>query len=342
MKSLRNILLLTALAGGLIPATGLTLAGKSAFATRIDAGEIGVAQAGQDERELVSTMPIERELSGGETHAYRIALISGQFLHVVVDQRGIDVVVLLFDPEGKKLEEVDSPNGTVAPEPISLIAQASGNYRLEIRSWQKSVKAGRYEASIKELRQATPQDNIRIAAQTAFAEGQRLRAKATAESLRKAIQQFTEAMPQWRELTDRRKEAETLFSMGFAYKLLGETQKAVDYYSQSLLLQQALGDRWGAAQTLNNLGAAYDILRVTQMALDHYNRALPILLALGERRGEAAVLQNIGFVYNILGDVPKAIDYYERALPIRREAGDSPGEATTLNNLGKAYDDLGD
>jgi hypothetical protein len=61
---------------------------------------------------LEAGKPLERELSAGETHAYALALAAGQYLHLVVDQRSIGVVATLLAPDGRKLSEVDSPNGT--------------------------------------------------------------------------------------------------------------------------------------------------------------------------------------------------------------------------------------
>ncbi|MCI0563011.1 MAG: PPC domain-containing protein, partial [Nitrososphaera sp.] len=87
--------------------------------------------------------PIERELKGGEVHTYQIVLNAGQYLHVVVDQRGIDVVVTLFAPDGKQLTEVDSPNGTQGPEPISEVVEVSGRYQLKVRSLENAVGLGR-------------------------------------------------------------------------------------------------------------------------------------------------------------------------------------------------------
>src|ERR1044071_281833 len=63
--------------------------------------------------------PIERELTGGESHYYQLELQSGQYFHLVVEQKGIDVVVLVFAPDGKQIIEVDSPNGIQGPEPVS-------------------------------------------------------------------------------------------------------------------------------------------------------------------------------------------------------------------------------
>src|SRR5947207_375600 len=64
-----------------------------------------------DVRELKMHVPIERGLAGGEAHSYSVALTAGQYLHVVVEQKGIDVVVTLSGPDAQKIAEVDSPNG---------------------------------------------------------------------------------------------------------------------------------------------------------------------------------------------------------------------------------------
>jgi len=83
-------------------------------------------------------------------HTYTIALEAGQVLLAVVDQRGIDVVVSVFDPGGTKIAEIDSPNGALGPEPVTIEAKASGIYRLEVRPLVKET-SGRYEARIEAL-----------------------------------------------------------------------------------------------------------------------------------------------------------------------------------------------
>ena len=53
------------------------------------------ASGGGDEKEvraLEAGKSIKGELAGGRRHAYRISLGAGQFLKVVVEQQGIDVV----------------------------------------------------------------------------------------------------------------------------------------------------------------------------------------------------------------------------------------------------------
>src|SRR5262245_52149277 len=99
--------------------------------------------------------PVEREMAGGDAHSYRIELDQGWYLRLMVNQRGIDVVVTLFAPDGHKIIEMDSPNGAQGPERLSLVIEAAGSHRLEVRSPRKEAAAGRYQAIVAELRVAT-------------------------------------------------------------------------------------------------------------------------------------------------------------------------------------------
>ncbi len=94
---------------------------------------------------------VERPMAGGDAHDYTVSLKTGQFLNLVVDQRGIDLVVRVFGPDGKRIAEVDSPNGDSGPEPVRVVASASGEYRLEIRALEKTAKPGAYQVKIEEL-----------------------------------------------------------------------------------------------------------------------------------------------------------------------------------------------
>src|SRR2546423_3424264 len=94
--------------------------------------------------------PIERSLAADETHSYVLILSSGQYAHVVVDQRGVDVVLTVFGPRGDKIVRVDGPNGNHGVEPIFLVADTAGAYRIEVHS--TSNVPGRYEMKLEELR----------------------------------------------------------------------------------------------------------------------------------------------------------------------------------------------
>src|SRR5213593_452150 len=105
--------------------------------------------------------PIERSLSPGQTHNFFVNLEKDQFLQLVVDQKGIDVIVRVFSPEGRRLVgEFDSPNGTDGPENVTVIADAAGSYRIEVAplGQTENPSPGRYEIRIVEIRKATEQE----------------------------------------------------------------------------------------------------------------------------------------------------------------------------------------
>src|SRR5262245_55224023 len=98
------------------------------------ASEHGAAQGAQESISLEPGKPVERELSGGQSHSYKITMIPGQYLHIAVEQRGIDVAVALFTLDDKKICEVDSEQAAVGSETILAIAEAAGEYRIEVHS----------------------------------------------------------------------------------------------------------------------------------------------------------------------------------------------------------------
>src|SRR5437867_3645265 len=104
--------------------------------------------------------PIERSLSAGQTHNFFVNLEKDQFLQLVVDQKGIDVIVRVFSPEGRRVGEFDSPNGTDGPENVTVIADAAGSYRIEVAplGQTENPSPGRYEIRIVEIRKATEQE----------------------------------------------------------------------------------------------------------------------------------------------------------------------------------------
>jgi hypothetical protein len=105
-------------------------------------------------------IPLERTIASGQTHQYGITLQRDQYVQVVVDQRGIDVVVRVFSPEGKSLGEFDSPNGADGPENVSFVAASDGVYGIAVTPLDQfeSTSPGSYEIKILELRRATSEE----------------------------------------------------------------------------------------------------------------------------------------------------------------------------------------
>ncbi|HKQ74322.1 MAG TPA: CHAT domain-containing protein [Blastocatellia bacterium] len=281
---------------------------------------------------------VERELAGGETHAFQVALAAGQYLRVVVDQRGIDVALKIFGTDGRDLAEMDSPNATQGPEAISVIAEQTGDYRVEISSRNKAVLAGRYEAKVAAIRTATEQDRKWIAAQSAYNEGQGLRGK---RDLRRSIESYQEAIRNWQAVGDRLMETHALYCIAYAWNSLSQKQKALENFNQALRLLQPEGGR-EEANTLYRIGIIQNDLSEPRQALDRLERALSMQQVMGDVHAEAQTSVQIGRAHLLLGEPRKSLEFYKEPLALWRKLGDRTREALTLHNSGRAYEDLGE
>ena len=363
----------------------LAIAGRTVLAAA-DVSSLEPQTANQESKptgfpELKLGEPIERELAGAEAHSYSVTILSGQCLKVAVSQKGTDVALKAFGPEGRKLTQADDTSGT-GEETLFVVAETSGNYRLEVESSNQQAKTAKYEIKIEELRKATARDRFRVSAQNLISEGNQFRDQRTADSLRLALEKYQAALQLWRSVDDRSAEARALNEIGFVQSLRGEAEKALEYYNQALPLwiaagnrrdqanttqnigmaslrlakpQVALGyfeealllwrsveDRQGEAITLNNMGLAYNMVSDRKKGLEYFSQSLDLRRAIGDDAGEARMLNNIGAQYNTLGEPQKALQYYMEALPLRRNFHDRRGEATTLFNIGRVYADFGD
>jgi CHAT domain-containing protein len=329
----------------------LLLSTLTAYAQRPANTNGDVAGKEPDVRALEADKPIERELAGGEAHTYQLTLVAGQYARVLVDQRRINVAVSAFDPNSHKIVEADGfPIGD--SESVSLVADTTGTYRLEVRSPDKTAPRGRYEIKLEELRAATERDKSRIAAERLIAEAIRLEWQSTTDSMHKAVEKFQQAIPFCQSAKDSTCEATALYLIGDAYIFLGEKQKAFDFANHALPLAQAAAKQPGEEQrrlgikveanALAILGRVHNEFGDKQKALELFDQALPLRRAIGDRSGEATTLNYIGTAYQFMGDYQKAFDTYNQALLIARELGDRVLESNLLNNICVIHNYMGE
>ena len=290
---------------------------------------------------LTAGKQLERELKGGETQDFVVNLKQGEFLHVDVQQKGIDIAVTLLAPDGKNLLTIDSPNDQYGPELVVWEAAVSGDHNLQVRSSNIKSPTGSYQIKVVALRAATPADLNLIRAARAFETGQSLRSQRTAPSRIAAIKSFELALTSFRSAGDQYWQALTLNSIGSTYAQSSEFQKALSAFNQALPLFQAAGDKRREAGTLNFIGGIRNVLGDQTQALDHYTRALKIYEEVEDRSTKASILNNIGKIHSDLNQWQTALEYYNQALPILRLIADQWREAIALYNLGVLYYRLG-
>src|SRR5262245_47340876 len=110
--------------------------------------------------QLQADETIERDLAGGESHSYLVTLTTGQFLEASITQSQMDLTAALFGPDGRQLGQFDST--WYGPEPVCHIAEASGNYKLEVRTVNKTATRGSYQLKLEKPRAPRSGDQTRV------------------------------------------------------------------------------------------------------------------------------------------------------------------------------------
>jgi CHAT domain-containing protein/Tfp pilus assembly protein PilF len=317
-----------------------------------------LSQEKDEVRTLEPDKPIERELVCGEAHWYQTTLNAGQFLTVVVDQSGIDAMVKLFGPDGRQLSEVDSPNSSRGPEPVSVLAKVSGSYRLEVLAVEKNAPAGHYKIRIDALREATAQDKtVDLAAALAMArteaEQTTLMPKdkelLTADLERllfnyglhsSAMADHQQALTLYRlalGIAERRESkssmASILNNIGSTLMEEGDYTQALGSYHRSMVLLEELGDKPGIVKMLYNLGAVHAAQGNYDLALEYDRKYLAIVEVLNNKPLIARVMPAIGNIYFARGDYAQAMKYYQNAATMFAELGDKSGIIVALQNI---------
>lgn len=291
---------------------------------------------------------LRRALPPGRCHAYRLALSAGQFLHAEAMQRGVDVELILFGPDGREVFRADSPNGEQGPEFVMFLAERAGEHRLEVRA--SGEEPGPYEIGVRELRAAGPQDARRVAGARAFMEATRLltegRRTDNAETLRGAASKYEEARAVWGTLEPRTpedfsREASSFYASANVHFKLRDFQKCLEHNVQALRIFRQARDRAGEADALRALGQFYHLAQNPNEALANFELAAPIFEERKDYARLAATHSDIGALRDARGERDEALrryelalHFYELALRDRPTALTRVGAANALNNIG--------
>jgi CHAT domain-containing protein/tetratricopeptide (TPR) repeat protein len=329
---------------------------------------------------LTSGTPVERELAAGESQVWTVELAAGRPWRIAVEQRGIDVVVEVSGPDGKRLAAVDSPLDRQGSETVLVEPAAGGVYRVEVLAREPAAPPGRYEIRIDELPQDA--DRRRLAAERALTRAGEQYLEGTAEARRQAIAEHRQALEAWRALGDRREEARSLYAMAVLSRLVNDTRQALALCREVLPLWQSLGDRLWEASTWNETGLDHWLLGESADGRTAFEKALAIQRETGDRYGEGVARSNlclmdlargelraglacydqalpvlqevkaealvglallsVGRAYDVLGEPEEALSRYRLALERMKTLGDRSGEARTLNHLGLLYQEMGE
>lgn len=307
------------------------------------------SQDGPSATALTAGSAITRDLSGGQSHTFQVLLLADQFLNIEVEQKGIDVELILNAPEGATLLKADRPTGTEGREFISFIAPRAGVYKLIAGSLEKSAKPGKYILTVKDLRTAKDDDRLLIARRQKFLQAELIREDAVALARQPgdsgslpAFEKMMESVRLLREASDLFNAARWTSEIGQMYSARGYSRAALLWLDQALLICREMNHQGGIAASLNSLGIAYQNLSEYAQAISSFEQSLQIRRQLNNRNEIASSLNNLGNVCGAAGETQRALDLLSECLELSREIKDQSAEAYALNNLAKTYYGLGD
>lgn len=324
-------------------------------------------------------VPESGPITGVEPLRFRLELRRGDFVQIVVFQRGVDLAVELLDPIGQGMLLVDNPLGVASnPERIFALASAEGEHRLAIRS-SDPRRQGEYRVHVEAVRPASEQDRILAQAARDCAAGDQWRRLASEESaLRRALAEYRSALDLWVQAGEKEQEALTRYRLGLVLAKLGEHSSALEQFQwilsywqnrpeeipllhwigdelertgegaralgtleHSLELARQRGDLRGEAVSLDRLARVQLSLEEIQAALQGFHASREKWLELGEPEEAARLLFSTARTYAQIGQSDNAARMAEEALPVLRPTG-SALVPDALYTLGLARADLGE
>jgi hypothetical protein len=158
-------------------------------------GSSGAAAAAQAPatRTIASGAVVADAIRDGAVQEFVIDARAGDAIDVTVTQKGVDLVLVVRDPNGATLQEVDSPNGAEGDETTTALAGASGTYRIQLRPLEPNG-GGNYELRA-QVRAATRRDRDRAEAEAALRAAPGLLGSGSASDVDRASRDLTRALP---------------------------------------------------------------------------------------------------------------------------------------------------
>jgi CHAT domain-containing protein len=294
--------------------------------------------AGEAPRLLQSGSVVERQMRGGESHLYQLSLTAGQYARVSLEQKSLDVSILIFAPDGKRLTETDYPNpANNGLETAAVIAEVSGVYQVKIQARVRQLQSGLYILQLEEPRLPTSQDRLRLDAERVVMEATEFYKEQSAEAVHSAIAKYSEAARLFGVAQDFRMQFHTLKSVGMIAEMQAERQKALDAYTQALSLVSYLDSPQEPASTYFDVARTYRSLFDYAKAIDYLELALPLFRSTANRKKESETLVALGNLCDIIGEKQKAFDYFNEALLLSQTDNNAAGQLLALTYIGGIY-----
>ena len=290
---------------------------------------------------------LERRLARGEEHRYHVALAPGDYVSVIVEQRGIDVVVETRDPADRSIADFQEEITSHGQEEAAVVAEAGGTYTLSIKPAAGITAAGAYAIRVASRHAATGADR-------SIQESRTLRSSAARSEAAGSFNEARLLLERALSIGEAVRGPDDAYVIAVVCDLAANALEARDTARAESLYQRALAvlDRTvGAADpqdaiVRSRLALLYDRVGQHPKAEQQLQQAIAVIeKTLGpEHPWFVRSLITLANVRDNVGDVEKAEEIDRRALAIaeRIEGADSLLYAALLNNLALIDQEKGD
>lgn len=289
---------------------------------------------------------LEREISDGERHVYRLVAPPESYVQISVNQLGIDLYLELLKGDDV-LVDADSPTGSWGIERLRAIAPEDESLELIVGAVEGQTP-GSYLLQVEALRLASDEDRVRVEAFREFGEGEAERREKTYEA---ATQHYQKALELWNSVGETVEVAQSHYRLGWMAREMNETAQAVTHYQEALTRLTGGGDPRIRITLLNRLGNALLDLGRHGEAEEAFERSMaeieaaPGLASQDRATLEAVALVGLGNVHLYREHPQKALNAYSRCLAIvqrSQQVLEAEAKATLHHNLGDLYLSQGD
>lgn len=290
--------------------------------------------------ELLKERSKSHHLKPDEQHVYFVDLQSDQFLGVTMRQRGMDIRLDLFDPAGRPLLTVDTPNGNESTERLLWIAETPGTFQVVVSASDKPAANGGYVIESAQRRRAREKDRRNTFAIKAY-----YQAKSLVHERGWASWQAAEALATAAVLLDGVGNVElgayAWADLGRAHLKQYRWHKAVDADQRAALLFRRLGSKAGEAVATAEVAQSEQRIPDIAKAREHFERARQLAHEAGDETTETTVLVNLGLLSAERADAWNASASLEAALLLARKRKDADSEARAMTAMGLLYTQMG-
>jgi len=285
---------------------------------------------------------IERRLFRGDDHRYQVALKAGEWMRVVVEQRGIDVVVHLRRADGSPLADVQDEVGRGGEEKVDIVADTSAVYTVAIDAAPGTTMPGSYAIRIAARQTATETDRELYEARLVRSAAAQLAGIGRAEDARRLLERALALTERARQQEDGQVAA-VLVQLAAVYLDVPDFTRAEATYLRALaIMDTGLGpEHPTTAFVRSRLATVYQRAGQRPKAEALVRPALEII----ERTLGADhiwFVQSLGTLAGLLNDArdfDRAKETLERQASILEKVEDTDSilYAGVLNNLGQLY-----